>query len=79
MLGEAEVDAVVIATPHTQHSEHIRAALQAGKHVLCEKPMATTAGDARAAIELAERQGVHPGHRLPAPRANVKLESPRDA
>jgi predicted dehydrogenase len=58
MLAEAELDAVVIATPHTQHTEHIRKSLEAGKHVLCEKPMATTAADARAAIELAERKGL---------------------
>jgi predicted dehydrogenase len=56
MLGEVALDAVVIATPHTQHTEHIHAALSAGKHVLCEKPMATTAADARAAMALAERQ-----------------------
>ena len=58
MLDEADLDAVVIATPHTQHTEHIRACLEAGKHVLCEKPMATTAADARAAIDLAERRGL---------------------
>jgi predicted dehydrogenase len=58
MLGEASLDAVVIATPHTQHAQHIRASLEAGKHVLCEKPMATTAADARAAIDLAERKGL---------------------
>jgi predicted dehydrogenase len=58
MLGEADLDAVVIATPHTEHTAHIRQSLEAGKHVLCEKPMATTAADARAAIDLAERQRV---------------------
>jgi predicted dehydrogenase len=57
MLGGANLDAVVVATPHTQHTEHIHHSLEAGKHVLCEKPMATTAADARAAIELAERRG----------------------
>lgn len=50
-------DAVVIATPHTQHDEHIRLCLDAGLHVLCEKPMATTAAGARASMEAAERNG----------------------
>ncbi len=57
MLSREELDGVVIATPHTQHAEHITAALEAGCHVLCEKPMATTAADARAVTELAERRG----------------------
>ena len=50
-------DAVVIATPHTQHDQHIRICLDAGLHVLCEKPMATTAAGARASMEAAERNG----------------------
>jgi predicted dehydrogenase len=58
MLGDGDVDAVVISTPHTQHTEHIRLSLEAGKHVLCEKPMATTAADARAAMQISEQKGV---------------------
>jgi predicted dehydrogenase len=58
MLGQAGLDAVVVATPHTEHAGQIRLALEAGKHVLCEKPMATTAADARAAIDLAARRGL---------------------
>jgi predicted dehydrogenase len=58
MLGECELDAVVIATPHTQHAAHVQACLEAGRHVLCEKPMATTAADARAALDLASRKGL---------------------
>lgn len=58
MLSETDLDAVVIATPHTQHTEQIGACLEAGKHVLCEKPMATTAADARAAMDLAQRNGL---------------------
>src|SRR6266498_3882631 len=55
LLTQPDIDAIVIATPHTQHTDHIRQSLHAGKHVLCEKPMATTAADARAAIALAEQ------------------------
>lgn len=57
MLSAADMDAVVIATPHTQHASHATAALDAGLHVLVEKPMATTAADARAIIAKAETVG----------------------
>jgi predicted dehydrogenase len=57
MLRDAALDAVVVATPHTQHTAHIRACLEAGMHVLSEKPMATTAADARAMMDLAQQRG----------------------
>ena len=57
MLAGEHLDGVVVATPHTRHAAHLSAALDAGCHVLCEKPMATTAADARAVTELAERRG----------------------
>jgi predicted dehydrogenase len=57
MLSAAQLDAVVITTPHTQHGAHVRACLEAGLHVLVEKPMTTTARDARELIALAERSG----------------------
>src|SRR5829696_3673191 len=46
-LGWDEVDAVVIATPHADHFDQAAAALEAGKHVLCEKPLAVHADQAR--------------------------------
>lgn len=49
MLGHAEVDAVCIATPDFAHYEPVKAALEAGKHILCEKPFTT---DLREADEL---------------------------
>lgn len=42
----AEVDAVVVASPDALHREHVRAAIDAGRHVLCEKPLACTVADA---------------------------------
>ena len=51
------IDALVIVTPHTQHAGQIEAALVAGVHVLCEKPLATRAVDARRSIDLAREHG----------------------
>jgi len=42
-----EVDAVIVATPHADHYEQVRMALEAGKHVLCEKPLTTRPSQAR--------------------------------
>ncbi|HYG78602.1 MAG TPA: Gfo/Idh/MocA family oxidoreductase [Planctomycetota bacterium] len=47
MLSSAELDAVIIGSPHTVHYEQICAALEKGLHVLCEKPMACTSAHAR--------------------------------
>ncbi len=57
MLAQEHLDAVVITTPHTQHAQHVRACLESGLHVLVEKPMTTTAADARALIALSEEVG----------------------
>ncbi|HEX5732566.1 MAG TPA: Gfo/Idh/MocA family oxidoreductase [Blastocatellia bacterium] len=47
------VDAVYITTPNTKHTALALAALDAGKHVFCEKPMSTTLADARAVLDRA--------------------------
>jgi myo-inositol 2-dehydrogenase/D-chiro-inositol 1-dehydrogenase len=52
------VDAVLITTPPDTHTELIRRAASAGKQIFCEKPLATTVADARAALEAAESSGV---------------------
>ncbi|KTR86955.1 Gfo/Idh/MocA family protein [Leucobacter chromiiresistens] len=55
----AEEHAVVhVCTPNTSHVAFARAALLAGSHVICEKPLATSAADARALVELVEAQGL---------------------
>lgn len=51
MLANPEVDAVFIATPNAQHAVQVVAAARAGKHVLCDKPVATSVPDALAALE----------------------------
>jgi predicted dehydrogenase len=46
VLRDPKVDAVVVATPPRTHHAIVKAALEAGKHVLVEKPLATTSADA---------------------------------
>ena len=58
MINQADLDAVVIATPDDQHYEMALAAIDAGLHVLCEKPLALNATDAKAMYERAEAKGV---------------------
>ena len=58
MLERADVDIVDVCLPHHLHCEVSLAALDAGKHVLCEKPIATTLPDARRMIEQAETRGL---------------------
>lgn len=52
-----DVDAVSVCTPNALHAPVTIAALEAGKHVLCEKPMATSDDEARAMIAAAEKAG----------------------
>jgi 1,5-anhydro-D-fructose reductase (1,5-anhydro-D-mannitol-forming) len=61
MLGNPEVDAVFIATPNLFHAEQVVLAAAAGKHVLCDKPLAMTVPDAIRAIEACDRAGVSLG------------------
>lgn len=53
MINDPEIDAVVIATPVSSHFELALAALQAGKHVLVEKPLASTSDQARRLVDEA--------------------------
>jgi 1,5-anhydro-D-fructose reductase (1,5-anhydro-D-mannitol-forming) len=58
MLADPAVQAVYIATPNAQHPEQVIAAARAGKHVLCDKPLAVTAADARRCVEECRSAGV---------------------
>ncbi|HET9870247.1 MAG TPA: Gfo/Idh/MocA family oxidoreductase, partial [bacterium] len=53
LVQDPDVDVVYIATPHAQHYDIARAALEHGKHVLCEKSLTITAAEARSLVELA--------------------------
>ena len=57
-IGSGDVDAVVLATPHSQHFAEIVAAAKAGKHVFVEKPMTLTAAHADAAVKACKESGV---------------------
>jgi predicted dehydrogenase len=56
LLGDPAIDAVHICTPNAQHFSMARDALKAGKHVLCEKPLATTVEEGEELVELAASQ-----------------------
>jgi predicted dehydrogenase len=57
-LADPEVEAVVLATPHALHGAQIEAAVAAGKHVFCEKPLALTKAGAEKAVRLCRDAGL---------------------
>jgi 1,5-anhydro-D-fructose reductase (1,5-anhydro-D-mannitol-forming) len=58
LLDREDVDAVYVATPNALHADQVVACAEHGKSVLCEKPLALGAADARRAVDAAERAGV---------------------
>ena len=58
VLEDPDVDAVVLATPHSQHVRQCLSAAGAGKHVYCEKPLAFTLAEAEEVADAVERAGV---------------------
>ena len=57
MVAEADLDALVVATPSRSHAAIVRAGLTAGLHVFCEKPFTLDTRDARSLAELARERG----------------------
>lgn len=55
IVNDPEIDVISICTPNNAHAEMAIAALEAGKHVICEKPIASTLKDAKAMAEAAEK------------------------
>ena len=55
MISSGKIDTVIIATPHWQHTELSIAALRAGLHVICEKPLAVTVGQADELLAVAKQ------------------------
>jgi len=72
LLENRDVEVVYVATPHNLHRQYVLQAAEAGKHVLCEKPMALTVAEAEEMVEACHRAGVvlgvcfqnrfHPAH-----------------
>ena len=58
LLADPSIDAVVLATPHSMHTQQVIAAAAAGKHVFCEKPFALTKADAEAAVAATQKAKV---------------------
>ena len=59
ILADPEIAGVHICTPNALHAPVAKAALNAGKHVLCEKPLALSAGEAKEMLDLAEKKKLH--------------------
>ena len=58
LLADADLDAVYVALPASEHAEWSIAALEVGRHVLCEKPIALNARQAQEMVNVAERTGL---------------------
>lgn len=58
MLAQEQLDVVDVCTPTFLHKQHVTQALQSGRHVICEKPLALHYADARTLYDLAEQKGV---------------------
>ena len=61
LLADRRVQSVHITTPNRWHYEQVTCCLQAGRHVLCEKPLATTPAESAQLVALARRSGLAAG------------------
>jgi predicted dehydrogenase len=77
MLADDEVEAVVLATPHSTHADLVEQAASARKHVFVEKPLTLTVADAKRAIAATDAAGVtlQVGHNRRRQPANRRIKS----
>jgi glucose-fructose oxidoreductase len=75
LFDSGAIDAVYVATPNTEHAEWVIRAAEAGLHVLCEKPLATSVEDCERMIDACERNGVllMTAYRLHFERCNLEV------
>jgi 1,5-anhydro-D-fructose reductase (1,5-anhydro-D-mannitol-forming) len=76
LCADPGLDAVYVSTANDRHAADALAAIAAGKHVFCEKPLAASLADARAMVEAAARAGVTLGvdHHLRSAPAHLKVK-----
>lgn len=76
LLANSDIDAVSVCTANISHAEITIAALKAGKHVLCEKPMATTLADSEAMVQAAKEAGrfLMIGHNQRLTKTHIKAK-----
>ena len=79
IVKDPELDAVYIATPHSLHAQHTMQAAEAGKHVLCEKPMALSVSDAEHMVEACNKNKVKLGVSFPERYQPAHIEARRYA
>jgi predicted dehydrogenase len=58
VLADRQVQAVILATPHSKHRAQVEAVAAAKKHIYCEKPFALSKADAQAALDACQRAGI---------------------
>lgn len=58
LYADPNIDIVYVATPNAMHMKNVLDSISAGKHVLCEKPLAVTAKEAETMIHAAQQKGV---------------------
>jgi predicted dehydrogenase len=80
MLGDPEVEAILIATPHSTHLGLVEEAASAGKHVFVEKPLALSVADAQRAADVTEKAKVvlQVGHNRRRQPANRRIKAMLD-
>ena len=59
MLADPKVEAISVVTPDFLHKEPVIAAAEAGKHILCEKPLASRVADAEEMVKAVEKAGIY--------------------
>jgi 1,5-anhydro-D-fructose reductase (1,5-anhydro-D-mannitol-forming) len=77
LLRDRDVDIIYISTPNAQHAEQALAAARAGKHVLCEKPLALSVSDARRMVEAFEAAGLKLGTQFQTRHHTAFVETKR--